>query len=77
MSSFMRHFLIHYDSFTKLKWLCAITSELTFTLGIKFIQGDTFSVMTSIYHHNILNTEEIGIFTQNENSKTVITLTLD
>jgi hypothetical protein len=54
----MRHFLIHYDSFTKLKWLCAITAELTFTLGVKLIQSNTFCVMTTIYHHshNILNT---------------------
>jgi hypothetical protein len=71
--------LIHYDSFTKLKWLCAITAEFTFTLGIKLIQGDIFSIMTSIYlhNHNILNTEEISIFTQSENFKTIITVTLD
>ena len=75
----MRNFLIHYYSFTKLKWLCAIIPELTFTLGVKLIQGDTFSIMTSIYHHNhnILNTEEISIFTQSENFKTIITVTLD
>jgi hypothetical protein len=48
----MRHFLIHYDSFTKLKWLCAITAELTFTLVVKLIQGNTSCIMTSIYHHN-------------------------
>jgi len=55
----MRHFfLIHYDGFTKLKWLCAITAKLTFTLGIKLIQGNTFYIVTRIYHHNhnILNT---------------------
>jgi hypothetical protein len=51
----MRHFLIHYDSFTKLKWLYANTAEFTFTLGIKLIQGNTFCIMTRIYL-NILNT---------------------
>jgi hypothetical protein len=79
MPSFMRHFLIPYDGFTKLKWQWAITAELTFTLGVRLIQGDTFSIMTSFYHHNhnILNTEEISIFTQSENFKTIITVTFD
>jgi len=77
MPSFMKHFLIHFDSFTKLK---CITAELTFTLGIKLIQGDTFCVMTRMYHHNnnILNTvKKLVYLPKLRISKRLLTVTLD